>query len=279
MPGKPLSCPRRAPVAILAAALSTALCPAHVLAASLDADYSISLLGIEIGTARLAGTLDSSSYKLNINAKMTGLVGGVTGGRGAGNASGSMVATRLAPTTFAVTAASSSDTRTIRMALGSSAVQAVDVTPPIDFKPDRVPLNDGHKRGIVDPISAFLMPVAIGKAGTESACNRTLPIFDGAARYDINLSYADTRTVKLDGYQGTVVVCNVRYVPIAGHRSERKATQFMATNREITAWLAPIAGTNLVAPVRISVKTMVGTAVIEATRFAADPGATASAKR
>jgi Protein of unknown function (DUF3108) len=248
-------------------------------AASLDADYSISLLGIEIGSAKLAGTVDSSSYKLNITAKMTGLVGGVTGGRGAGNATGSLSVTRLNPATFAVTAASSSDTRTIRMALGSSAVQAIDIAPPIDVKPDRVPLSETHKRGIIDPISAFLMPVAVGKATSEAACNRSLPIFDGAARYDITMSYAGTRIVKLDGYQGSVVVCNVRYVPIAGHRSERKATAFMANNREISTWLAPIAGTNLVAPVRVSVKTMVGTAVIEATRFEADPGATATAKR
>lgn len=248
-------------------------------AASLDADYAISLLGIEIGSARLAGTVDSNAYKLNINAKMTGLVGGVTGGRGVGTATGSMAATRLAPATFAVTAASSSDTRTIRMALGSGAVQAIDIAPPIDVKPDRVPVSETHKRGVVDPISAFFMPVAVGKATTEAACNRSLPIFDGAARYDITMSYAGTRTVKLDGYQGPVVICNVRYVPIAGHRSERKATQFMANNREISTWLAPVAGTNLVAPVRVSVKTMIGTAVIEATRFETDPGATATAKR
>ena len=248
-------------------------------AASLDADYSISLLGIEIGSAKLAGAVDSSAYKLNITAKMTGLAGGVTGGRGAGNATGSMALMRLNPATFAVTAASSSETRTIRMALGSGAVQAIDIAPPIDVKPDRVPVGETHKRGVIDPISAFLMPVAVGKATTEAACNRSLPIFDGAARYDITMSYAGTRTVKLDGYQGPVVICNVRYVPIAGHRSERKATAFMASNREISTWLAPIAGTNLVAPVRVSVKTMVGTAVIEATRFETDPGATASAKR
>ena len=52
----------------------------------------------------------------------------------------------------------------------------------------------------------------------------------------------------------------------------------MANNRDISTWLAPVAGTNLVAPVRVSVKTMIGTAVIEATRFEADPGATATAK-
>lgn len=250
-----------------------------VVAASLTADYSISLVGLEIGTATLNGNVDGATYKININAMMTGLIGGLTGGQGSGNAAGSLSAARVAPSVFAVTAASSGQTRTVRMALGAGSVQAVDIAPPLDEKPDRVPVNGSHKRGVVDPISALFMPVVAGNALGEAACNRSLPIFDGAARYDIAMSYAGTRAVKLDGYQGDVVVCSVRYVPIAGHRSERKATQFMAANRDISAWLAPVAGTNFVMPVRISLRTMIGTAVIEASRFAADPGPTATARR
>ena len=122
------------------------------------------------------------------------------------------------------------------------------------------------------------MPVN-GKGGNAAACNRTLPIFDGAARYDIKLSQAGTRQVKIDGYSGPVAVCQARYVPIAGHRALRPSTKFMAENREISTWLAPVAGTNLMVPVRISVKTMIGTAVIEASSFKVDPGVTASAAR
>jgi hypothetical protein len=51
----------------------------------------------------------------------------------------------------------------------------------------------------------------------------------------------------------------------------------MAENKEISVWLAPVAGTNVTVPVRISVKTMIGTAVIEASSFKVDPGVTASA--
>ena len=35
---------------------------------------------------------------------------------------------------------------------------ALDIEPPLDEKPDRVPLKDAHKRGVVDPVSALLMP-------------------------------------------------------------------------------------------------------------------------
>jgi hypothetical protein len=261
---------------LVLAASVTAGASLPVAAASLDARYEISLLGLTLGTASLSGGIDSSAYKVDIVAKLTGLVGGFTGGRGSGAASGSFNGGKLAPTNFAVSSASSSESRTVRMALDEGNVAAVEIVPPIDFKPDRVALTETHRRNIVDPLSAFLMPVD-GKGGSAAACNRTLPIFDGAARYDIKLTSAGTREVKLDGYSGPVAVCQVRYVPIAGHRALRPSTKFMAENREISTWLAPVAGTNVMVPVRISVKTMIGTAVIEASSFKVDPGVTASA--
>ena len=248
-------------------------------AASVEATYDVSLLGLSFGTANLSGDVDGSRYKLDIQARLTGLVGGFTGGRGSGAATGAVTGSRLLPTTFAVSSASSSESRTVRMALERGAVQALAIEPPIDAKPDRVPLKDDHQRNVVDPISAFLMPVDNASGTNAAACNRTLPIFDGAARYDIKLSYSGTRQVALDGYNGSVVVCQARYVLIAGHRALRPSTKFMAENREISTWLAPVAGTKMMLPVRISVKTMVGVAVIEASSLKVDPGITAATTR
>ncbi len=46
----------------------------------------------------------------------------------------------------------------------------------------------------------------------------------------------------LPGYSGAVLVCTGRYNPIAGHRTGRKSTQFMADNRDMEVWLAPVEG-------------------------------------
>lgn len=258
-------------------ALLLTLSPSAARAATLDATYEVSLLGLTLGKASLSGGIDGSRYKLDVQAKLTGLVGGFTGGRGSGVATGNLNGGKLSPATFAISSANSSESRTVRMALDRNAVQAVAIEPPIDPKPDRVPLKDDHRRNIMDPLSAFLMPVeASGRNAGAAACNRTLPIFDGAARYDIKLSYAGTREVSIDGYSGPVSICQARYVPIAGHRSLRPSTKFMAENKEITTWLAPVAGTSVMLPVRISVKTMIGTAVIEASSFKVDPGVTAT---
>ena len=115
------------------------------------------------------------------------------------------------------------------MALDGGSVQAVEIAPPIDAKPDRVPLTDAHRRNVVDPLSAFLMPVS-GKGGLTAACNRTLPIFDGAARYDIKLSHSGTREVKMEGYSGPVADLPGALCP--DRRPSRAATQHQVHGRE-----------------------------------------------
>jgi hypothetical protein len=64
-----------------------------------------------------------------------------------------------------------------------------------------------------------------------------------------------------------VAVCAARYVPISGHRRDREATKFMAANRDLEVWLAPVERDHVLLPFRISVRTMIGTTVVEASEF------------
>ncbi len=239
-----------------------------------QADYGVSLIGLPIGTAQVTAALDPSRYKIDVQARMTGLAGMVTGGKGAGSASGGFAQGRPFSAGYSASGSNGKEARTVRMALNSGSATAVEITPPIEKKPDAIPLTDAHKRGITDPVTALLMPVPAGQNPVSAAaCDRSIQIFDGNARYDIALSFVGTRHVEGRGYTGPVAVCNARYVPIAGHRNG-KATKYMAENRDIQAWLAPVVGTALVAPYRISVRSEIGMVVIEATRF---EGTTATA--
>jgi hypothetical protein len=184
-----------------------------------------------------------------------------------------VAANRPLPHAYTVTSRSSSEQRTVRLGMAAGNVVHVDIAPPLEDKADRVPVKEVHKRGVLDPVSALLMP-AFGRGGPldPAACNRTLPVFDGGARFDVVLSYAETRNVTIPGYSGPVIVCNARYVPIAGHRPDRAATKFMEDNRDLSVWLAPVEGTRVLLPMHISIRTMLGTSIIEASRWAQDVG-------
>ena len=197
--------------------------------------------------------------------------------RGAATATGAVTGGRLAPATYATTSANADMSRTIRMAMTAGTVDAVDISPPFDANIPRVPVTSSDRRNILDPLSAFVMTVpAGGDLVGPPACNRTLPVFDGATRFDIDLSYVGTRRVKAKGFEGDVSVCAARYKPISGHRADGRAAQFMADNRNLEVWLAPVAGTRLVFPFRISVLTLLGTTVIEADEFSVDSPAHAA---
>ncbi|MGL4811917.1 MAG: DUF3108 domain-containing protein [Beijerinckiaceae bacterium] len=255
-------------------AISRAACTAVVLVSMTDAanaeklavTYDITLAGLTFGRADIAADIVGSRYALDVNARTTGLAA-ITKGAGRAQANGALGGAIPHSTGYAMTAQSSDGPRTVRMALASGSVRGAEIVPPVDPKPDRVPVTDAHKRGVLDPVSALIMPQTAANALDGGNCNRTLPIFDGAARYDVVLSFKGTRQVKTKGYEGPVLVCAARYIPHAGHRSGRKATQFMAANRDMEAWLAPVNGTKVLVPYKIAVKTMVGTAVIEASNF------------
>ena len=130
-----------------------------------------------------------------------------------------------------------------------------------------------HKTKVVDPLSR--LPGASRPAGHPSgrrACNRTVKVFDGWTRYDVQLSYKETKAI--DGgantYSGRIIVCAARYVPVAGHRPTRKAVQDMADNKRLEVWLAPVANMPVLVPFRILIGTELGDLIIYATRFTTD---------
>jgi hypothetical protein len=62
-------------------------------------------------------------------------------------------------------------------------------------------------------------------------------------------------------------VCSVSYEPIAGHRASIPLVKYLSDGREMEIALAPIAGTRLLAPFRLSVVSMLANLTIEANRF------------
>ena len=235
--------------------------------ATVAVDYSIALAGLPIGTARLAGAFERDRYIMDVSAVLTGLVGAITGGKGSARASGTFSAAPQ-PGAFSIATQTAHSGIAVRMALAHGNVVQAEITPPLIDMQDRVPVTATDKRGIIDPVSALLMPVqGRGEPLDPGNCNRTLPVFDGATRFNVVLSYTETRAVQKTGYVGPVLVCNARYQAVAGHRPDRPGVKFMEDNREMSVWLAPVAGTRALIPLRISVLTTIGTNIIEATRW------------
>jgi hypothetical protein len=141
----------------------------------------------------------------------------------------------------------------------------------------RRPVTDADRRGIIDPLSAFLLPRppeptndAAGADLSPDACQRTLPIFDGLQRYDVNLACKRMDKMTADkGYAGRVVVCSIGYQPIAGHCAATALIKYLSEGREMEIAFAPVAGARMLAAFQVSVMSMLANLVIKADRFEA----------
>lgn len=259
----------RLPLAAFAAGLTLCAPLASARAESLSIDYDLSLIGFPIGQATLTGNADPGTYRLELTAKLTGLASIVAGGKGVAVATGTGLPGRVLPNSYLLTVSGSGPLQTIKMGLNSGNVTSIAIDPPLEPRPDRVPVTEQHKRGVLDPVSGFLMPVpGKGPIMDPSTCNRTLPVFDGGGRFEVALKFRETTTLKIKGYEGPALVCDVRYTPVAGHRAERRAVQFMADNRDIQVWLIPVGQSRLVVPARIMLRTLIGMLAIDARRMA-----------
>jgi hypothetical protein len=265
----PNRCASRIGIAFFAALMCAS---GGVRADTWRATYNVSLIGLEIGRVEISGEISATAYHVEGSAKIVGLATLLSSARGAASGSGSIAPGKVLPATFATTAANSKMTRTVRMALSDGDVIGVAISPPIVDKPGRIPLRAEDERGVIDPLGAILVPVAgreplVGPA----ACSRSVPIFDGYTRFNIQLAYVGERTVAVKGYSGPVVVCSARYIPVSGHNPDRPAIKFMVENREMEVWLAPISSAHVLVPFRVSVLTMIGTTIVEASEFSVQP--------
>jgi hypothetical protein len=100
-------------------------------------------------------------------------------------------------------------------------------------------------------------------------------------RYTLKFVYKRMEQVRAEkGYQGAAVVCALYFVPLAGFVPTRTTIKYLADQRDMEVWLAPVIGTRVLVPFRLSVPTPLGAGVMEATQFIslAQPPRAATAK-
>jgi hypothetical protein len=145
----------------------------------------------------------------------------------------------------------------VRIEYARGDVTAFVVTPPLLNNIDRVPLERKHLRGVNDMVAAFILR---SKALDRSVCERRMQVFTGLERFDIRMSYSadDMATSPRTGYQGPVVLCKIRYIPVSGHFTTSEITTFLAGSDRILIWYAPLGETGYLIPYRVLISTSMG---------------------
>lgn len=221
------------------------------------AQYVVALNGINVAYLNVRLHTEGETYQLDLTADVTGLAQIVAQGSGAVNSGGRVTGTGLASNRFHLETRTSSDRFSVQTRYAGGTANDFTVSPPLPENPDRVAVSTSHRRGVNDPVAAFILR---GSGLDQSLCNRTMAIFTGIERFDLQLSFAqmDSATSNRTGYQGPVVACAMRYHPISGHFNSSEITAYLRDNQRMMAWFAPLGESGFFIPYRVLIGTSFG---------------------
>ena len=160
--------------------------PAGPWPAQVNAVYSITFNGFDIGTFEFNSAVNGQAYALTGDAKLSALLGAFTW-RGTTKTSGAIGRDQPRPAGYTFSYAGTGKTGSVQLGFAGDAVSNVSVLPlmPPPQTPT-VPLREPHLKGVLDPLSAVM---ALSRATAPNPCDRKLAIFDGKQRFDLLLSF------------------------------------------------------------------------------------------
>lgn len=221
------------------------------------AQYVITLNGINVAYLNIRLHTQADTYQLDISADVAGLAQVVAQGSGAVNSGGRVTQTGLLSDRFYLETRTSTERFSVETRYQNGNANHSAVNPPLPDNPDRVAVSSSHRQGVNDPVAAFILR---GSGLDEGLCNRTMPVFTGIERFDLAMSFAqmDTATSSRTGYQGPVVACAMRYVPISGHFNSSEITSYLRDNQRMMVWFAPLNDSGFYIPYRMLIGTSFG---------------------
>ncbi len=239
-------------------ALATFASPVAAAPLKAKADYAVTLGGTHIATVTIDFSDDGKTYKLGLNARISGLARMVASGSARLQSVGTSSGPELRSQKFDLLTSAGGQDIAVAVTYAAGDVNTFVVTPPIINNIDRVAIERRQLvGGINDMAAAFVLR---GKALDKSLCERKLQIFTGVERFNLAMRYAreEVATSKRTGYQGPVVLCSVSYTPISGHYVTSEITTYLEKSERILIWYAPLKNEGHYIPYRALIATEAG---------------------
>ena len=242
---------------------------AQLGSSKIAATYDISFNGLHLGKFKMNSDISGRNYTMNSRAKITLFGGLFYEWKGNSQSTGRITRRGPRPASYSFNFKDNKKRGTVRIKFANNAVSKVERVPNKPRSPKVIPVTRKHLKGVFDPLSAVMLFTRRGK-DPRSVCNNIIPVFDGKQRFSLRMSFKKISRISRSqsgAYSGSVIVCRVKYIPVAGHKRGQKETSFMAKTNGIEIWLMPMPASRLFVPYHIVLPTPLGSATATAVNF------------
>lgn len=250
-------------LALTSAAAGSTRAADAVWPASVSGRYNLSFNGFDVGKYQFQSQSDGKTYSVSSSADVSALFGAFKW-KGAIEAKGVIEAAAPHPAGYQLNFKAKSKEGQVKLGFDKTGVKTVTLLPNKPPAKEAVPVKPEHMKNVFDPMTAILAMTH----PLSSPCDQKIPIFDGKARFDLVMSLkGEQRLVekKPSGQPANLIVCRVKYVPIAGHKPQDFVNPWVDYNA-IEIAMRPIPSANVYVPYRVTIPTSIGSAVMAAER-------------
>jgi hypothetical protein len=230
------------------------------------ATYEVDLVGFNLGEFRLSEKFKGSTYDMQADGRFSLLLGGLYRATGTTASTGKLTKVGPESSTFTLSYEGGGKKEARRVSFADGGVDQVSIIPPKRQGRRRLPVTQEQLEDVLDPLSAaFLHP-----RSDSPICDETIPVFDGRLRFDIVLTPKRAGSLPNEapaGLSGPAAICEVKFVPIAGHRPDNQGLKFMSQTDQIEVWLVQLPHTAIYMPYLIVGPTPLGRGSVTLTQI------------
>jgi hypothetical protein len=264
-----------AAVCCLTSAAATETSP-PTLVVTYDIRYS-GVVPLDVGSATVQYWATGTAYQLVMMFRPSGSARSLSVGAAVARTTGKVALGRLLPqvATLDYSVRSLAESRNFTFAGGR--LQSVRITKKkggglfregstVAYDPRSLPayapLSEAQQKGIIDPLSALLLP-KLGLSSSDHAnCDRKLRLYDGRRRFDLVLVYEGVERSSVGGLEA--LLCKASYLPIAGQSVEGDEFSESMVHYRVTVALVPARNLAFLVPSRVALTDAGGAPVAEA---------------
>lgn len=227
------------------------------------AEFDIQLAGLPFAEASFTSVRDDNIYEIEVSFKSAGVGQVVTDMTAELVSSGVIGKDGLRTERYYLEYRKGDRHRRFEAEFKEGDVVATRIEPERDRSHTRnwVPVTPDDLKSVTDPLAGLIQPA------DADPCRPLIPVYDGETRLDLSLDRKGEEAFKTRGFDGTVVVCTMRYTPLSGYRKGSRESEFLKRLKRMEIWFAKSDRMNVYAPVYFSVPTRFGTLTMKATRF------------
>ena len=235
--------------------------PARAADTRFETDFTITLRGLTVARAGFTGTVDGDRFEIDGKLASAGLARIFSRTDATAHTSGRISSGTVRPDSFLMDYAQDGRSSKTAIAFRNGDAVSTDVEPkPKAPSKKIIPITAEDLKSVADPVAATLL----ARGTADEICGRTLRIYEGGTRIDVQLSPKATGFVY--GAGNRAVTCAGRFIPVAGMERGNKTYDFMRDKADMEFVYAPAGPDGLYMLYALSARTEIGTVRLRAWR-------------